>query len=159
MFQLFYLLKGQSCPWASCHMGKFKDLKLQSTVCLDFFPSSVLPFIFLLSFHLLIVVCNTAYIKKEYFLWQYTNGMDWHYLFSFGSYPNMRYLFSTDYQTNGKYSMKKQYKSFQESSVKVIGSLFKQGAPDISNVKNQSILKIFFNRFFIYIKIVIYLHR
>ena len=77
------------------------------------------------SFHLLIVVCNTAYIKKEYFLWQYTNGMDWHYLFSFGSYPNMRYLFSTDYQTNGKYSMKKQYKSFQESSVKVIGSLFK----------------------------------
>ncbi|MBS5110988.1 MAG: hypothetical protein KHZ65_21295 [Phocaeicola vulgatus] len=111
MFQLFYLLKGQSCPWASWHMGKFKDLKLQPTVCLDFFPSSVLPFI--------------AYIKKEYFLWQYTNGMDWHYLFSFGSYPNMRYLFSTDYQTNGKYSMKKQYKSFQESSVKVIGSLFK----------------------------------
>jgi len=106
-------------------MGKLKDLKLQPTVCLDFFPSSVLPFIFLLSFHLLIVVCNTAYIKKEYFLWQYTNGMDWHYLFSFGSYPNMRYLFSTDYQTNGKYSMKKQYKSFQESSVKVIGSLFK----------------------------------
>ena len=51
--------------------------------------------------------------------------MDWHYLFSFGSYPNMRYLFSTDYQTNGKYSMEKQYKSFQESSVKVIGSLFK----------------------------------
>ena len=113
MFQLFYLLKGQSCPWASCHMGKFKDLKLQPTVCLDFFPSSVLPFIFLLSFHLLIVVCNTAYIKKEYFLWQYTNGMDWHY------------LFSSDYQTNGKYSMEKQYKSFQESSVKVIGSLFK----------------------------------
>ena len=64
MFQLFYLLKGQSCPWASCHMGKFKDLKLQPTVCLDFFPSSVLPFIFLLSFHLLIVVCNTVYIKK-----------------------------------------------------------------------------------------------
>ena len=83
MFQLFYLLKGQSCPWASCHMGKFKDLKLQPTVCLDFFPSSVLPFIFLLSFHLLIVVCNTVYIKKVYSLWQYTNGMDWHYLFSF----------------------------------------------------------------------------
>ena len=67
MFQLFYLLKGQSCPWASWHMGKFKDLKLQPTVCLDFFPSSVLPFIFLLSFHLLIVVCNTAYIKRNIF--------------------------------------------------------------------------------------------
>ena len=55
--------------------------------------------------------------------------------------------------------MKKQYKSFQESSVKVTSSLFKYDGLNISNVKNQGILKIFFKRPFIYIKIVIYLHR
>ena len=60
MFQLFYLLKGQSWPWASCHMGKFKDLKLQPTVCLDFFPSSVLPFIFWL-------LSANLYIKRYIF--------------------------------------------------------------------------------------------
>ena len=48
---------------------------------------------------------------------------------------------------------------FGGGGYKVSGGLHGVGASGISNVKNQGILKIFFKRPFIYIKIDIYLHR
>ncbi|MCG0152162.1 hypothetical protein L4X54_19625, partial [Phocaeicola vulgatus] len=65
--------------------------------------------------------------------------MDWHYLFSFGSYPNMRYLFSTDYQTNGKYSMKKQYNL--KSATKLFSVLLASKRPLITELADKLRLK------------------